>query len=92
MNFASRNWVRPTGLASSDKAVPDRISLATDDDAGIDACSKIDPKVVYAQGQSMGGMYTNLIGATEPRVGAVVPGVTPHRRAANGVTHLENPA
>lgn len=26
-----------------------------------------------AQGQSMGGMYTNLIGATEPRIGAVVP-------------------
>lgn len=29
--------------------------------------------VVYAQGQSMGGMYTNLIGAVEPTIGAAVP-------------------
>ncbi|MEZ4445570.1 MAG: hypothetical protein R3B72_41225 [Polyangiaceae bacterium] len=28
---------------------------------------------VLATGQSMGGMYTNLIGATEPRIEAVVP-------------------
>ena len=28
---------------------------------------------VMATGQSMGGMYTNLIGATEPRIEAVVP-------------------
>ena len=28
---------------------------------------------VVAMGQSMGGMYTNIIGAIEPRIGAVVP-------------------
>lgn len=28
---------------------------------------------VYAQGQSMGGMYTNLISATDPRIRAAVP-------------------
>jgi len=28
---------------------------------------------VLAQGQSMGGMYTNMIGAVEPRIEAVVP-------------------
>lgn len=28
---------------------------------------------VLAMGQSMGGMYTNMIGATEPRIQAVVP-------------------
>lgn len=31
------------------------------------------PDKLVAQGQSMGGMYTNLIGATEPRIRAVVP-------------------
>jgi hypothetical protein len=30
-------------------------------------------KDLLAQGQSMGGMYTNMIGATEPRIRAVVP-------------------
>ena len=28
---------------------------------------------ISVQGQSMGGMYTNMFGATEPKVGAVVP-------------------
>jgi hypothetical protein len=28
---------------------------------------------LHAQGQSMGGMYTNLVGATDPRVKVVVP-------------------
>ena len=28
---------------------------------------------VLAMGQSMGGMYTNIVGAVEPRIGAVVP-------------------
>ncbi len=32
-----------------------------------------DPAKLMAEGQSMGGMYTNMIGATEPRIGAVVP-------------------
>lgn len=32
-----------------------------------------DPAKVVAQGQSMGGMYTNLIGAVEPRIRAAVP-------------------
>jgi hypothetical protein len=40
--------------------------------AGVTAAKfKDDP--LLAQGQSMGGMYTNLIGATEPRIKAVVP-------------------
>ena len=30
-------------------------------------------KDLLAQGQSMGGMYTNMIGSTEPRIRAVVP-------------------
>lgn len=30
-------------------------------------------KPILAQGQSMGGMYTNMIGAVEPRIEAVVP-------------------
>lgn len=34
---------------------------------------KFDPDALVAMGQSMGGMYTNLVGAVEPRVRAVVP-------------------
>jgi hypothetical protein len=37
------------------------------------AAYKFDPNGLTALGQSMGGMYTNLIGAIEPRVRAVVP-------------------
>jgi hypothetical protein len=32
-----------------------------------------DPQKLVAGGQSMGGMYTNLVGAVEPRFGALVP-------------------
>ena len=32
-----------------------------------------DPQKLVAGGQSMGGMYTNMIGAVEPRYGALVP-------------------
>lgn len=32
-----------------------------------------DPDTVVAMGQSMGGMYTNMVGAVEPRIRAVVP-------------------
>jgi hypothetical protein len=32
-----------------------------------------DPAKLVAGGQSMGGMYTNMIGAVEPRFGALVP-------------------
>ena len=32
-----------------------------------------DPTKLVAGGQSMGGMYTNMIGAVEPRFGALVP-------------------
>ena len=31
------------------------------------------PQKLVAGGQSMGGMYTNLVGAVEPRFGALVP-------------------
>lgn len=34
---------------------------------------KFDPGKLVAQGQSMGGMYTNFISATEPRIRASVP-------------------
>jgi hypothetical protein len=34
---------------------------------------KFDAKNVLAQGQSMGGMYTNLISAVEPRIRAALP-------------------
>lgn len=34
---------------------------------------KLDVQNVFAQGQSMGGMYTNLISAVEPRIRAALP-------------------
>jgi len=34
---------------------------------------KFDPDQLVAQGQSMGGMYTNLVSAVEPRIRAAVP-------------------
>lgn len=34
---------------------------------------RFDASNVYAMGQSMGGMYTNMVGAVEPRIRAVVP-------------------
>jgi hypothetical protein len=34
---------------------------------------QFDPGKLVAGGQSMGGMYTNMIGAVEPRFGALVP-------------------
>ncbi|MCP4444421.1 MAG: hypothetical protein GY811_03630 [Myxococcales bacterium] len=37
---------------------------------------------IVAMGQSMGGMYTNIIGAIEPRIGAVIP------TGAGGMWHL----
>ncbi|MBL0215973.1 MAG: hypothetical protein IPQ07_19095 [Myxococcales bacterium] len=37
------------------------------------AAHHFDPAQLMAGGQSMGGMYTNMIGAVEPRFGALVP-------------------
>jgi hypothetical protein len=37
------------------------------------ASYRFDPDKLVALGQSMGGMYTNLVGAVEPRIRAVVP-------------------
>jgi len=37
------------------------------------AAHRFDPELVLAMGQSMGGMYANLISAVEPRIRAVVP-------------------
>lgn len=37
------------------------------------AAYRFDPASVVAMGQSMGGMYTNMVGAVEPRIRAVVP-------------------
>ena len=34
---------------------------------------RFDPATVMLGGQSMGGMYTNMVGAVEPRFGALVP-------------------
>lgn len=34
---------------------------------------RFDMKNLFAQGQSMGGQYTNLVGSVEPRIRAVVP-------------------
>jgi hypothetical protein len=34
---------------------------------------RFDPAKLVGGGQSMGGMYTNLVGAVEPRLGALVP-------------------
>ncbi|MFO0588709.1 MAG: hypothetical protein U0441_14260 [Polyangiaceae bacterium] len=60
------------------------LAKLTIDPAKVAACSglslpagqsvyKFDLQTVYAQGQSMGGMYTNLISATEPRIKASLP-------------------
>ncbi len=38
-----------------------------------EAAFRFREETVYAMGQSMGGMYTNMIGAVEPRISAVVP-------------------
>jgi hypothetical protein len=62
----------------------DALSKLTIDPAAIAACSgislpagatayKYDPKSVLAQGQSMGGMYTNMISATDKRIRAALP-------------------
>lgn len=62
----------------------DALAKLTIDPATIAACTgislppgattyKIDINNVLAQGQSMGGMYTNLISATEPRIKAALP-------------------
>jgi hypothetical protein len=34
---------------------------------------RFDPDALFAMGQSMGGMYVNLVGAVEPRLRALVP-------------------
>lgn len=34
---------------------------------------KLSVEPIFAMGQSMGGMYTNMVGAVEPKIGAVVP-------------------
>jgi hypothetical protein len=62
----------------------DALSKLTIDPATLGACTgislppgatqyKFDIKHVFAQGQSMGGMYTNLISAAEPRIKAALP-------------------
>ncbi|HUS65749.1 MAG TPA: hypothetical protein VMZ28_14460 [Kofleriaceae bacterium] len=43
--------------------------VATDGDGPI----VFDPEQIYAGGQSMGGMYTNMFGAVDPRPRALVP-------------------
>jgi hypothetical protein len=62
----------------------DALEKLTIDPATLGACTgislppgatsyKFDIKTVYAQGQSMGGMYTNLVSASEPRIRAALP-------------------
>jgi hypothetical protein len=62
----------------------DALEKLTIDPATVAACAgvslppgatsyKFDVTRLMAQGQSMGGMYTNLIGATEPRIKAALP-------------------
>ncbi len=62
----------------------DALGKITIDSAVVKACTgvslpmgvpavKLDLTRLDAQGQSMGGMYTNMIGAVDPRVHAVVP-------------------
>jgi hypothetical protein len=62
----------------------DALSKLTIDPSALAACGglslsngetayRFDMTKLHAQGQSMGGMYTNLIGATDPRVKIVVP-------------------
>jgi hypothetical protein len=62
----------------------DALTKLSIDPATLDACTgitlpagaaayKFDAGRVLAQGQSMGGMYTNLISAVEPRIKAAVP-------------------
>jgi len=42
-------------------------------DCGLPAGIHFDETKLVASGQSMGGMYSNMIAATDPRIGAVVP-------------------
>ncbi len=62
----------------------DALSKLTIDPATVSTCTGLslapgetafhfDMASLHAQGQSMGGMYTNLVGATDPRVKVVVP-------------------
>ncbi len=62
----------------------DALSKLTIDPATVAACTGLSLATgetayhfqmtpLHAQGQSMGGMYTNLVGATDPRVKVVVP-------------------
>lgn len=62
----------------------DALEKLTIDPALVSACTgislpagaqsyKLAVKKVFAQGQSMGGMYTNLISAVEPRITAALP-------------------
>lgn len=62
----------------------DALSKLTIDPQTVAACTglslsngetayRFDMTKLHAQGQSMGGMYTNLLGATDPRVKIVVP-------------------
>jgi hypothetical protein len=49
------------------------IPAATLAGCGDDVTHKFDATKLTAGGQSMGGMYTNMVGAVEPRFGALVP-------------------
>lgn len=62
----------------------DALSKLTIDPSVVAACTglslsngetayRFDMTKLHAQGQSMGGMYTNLLGATDPRIKIVVP-------------------
>jgi hypothetical protein len=62
----------------------DALAKLTIDPSAVSACTGLsmatgetafhfDMNTLHAQGQSMGGMYTNLVGATDPRVKVVVP-------------------
>lgn len=53
--------------------IPQAVVAACGIAAPTGAVHKFDATKLVAGGQSMGGMYTNLIGAVEPRFGALVP-------------------
>ena len=59
--------------AMLDLQIPQAMVAACGIPAPTGGVHRFDPTKLAAGGQSMGGMYTNMIGAIEPRYGALVP-------------------
>ena len=86
LNFANLSAFRDTfrqGVLEQRLLIDALLELRVDPES-LEACSglslpegvesyRFDPEPLVAMGQSMGGMYTNMVGAVEPRLRALVP-------------------